>query len=1176
MKMDKNVQFEQYYYTTSNTKGGYGLVASSLASEDYQLNKINVPIIPVDASSLGVDSIRVICNNEKIYLVSVRGANNSDEKDRSCTFYHYYEYLGKDYDPSKYLSAFCGHFEYIYNSKAKPKFKTGNFEEIDLPKLCERKEYRIFQENQNITARLLNTLYDSFINRKRGFALVIAPEENTFESITKKSCEIMAIIYTLIPEEFRKTKNFISDSNGKLLPNYYFNCTVKIDRLSLHCTEYWSRIVDKSEDFVPKDLLGLVCYAFACLSLSDYTNLIDKNSDLIMKVFKHLSIAQQLLPVVLFPKVIQSLSDQNNFNPNSFGLKSESIFKELETVLNYIKPNSNLNDTEICDCFITCVIYFLNLLSPDDYDIGFAFVKKLYILLITADKAASEEDNKRAVRIFAELLSPIKEHYVNKIKAEFPNFEKWAGDYGLAQKTACYDKTSAPKKENLKAIWRDTNLKQDLKAYTYELAKRSYEDEFKTNTEEYVKYFELSDEENDEFKKQVWVVYEEKNLNIKSLEDKITAIKWLHKDLFEKNAKQLWSNLTKEKYQKDDLLNLIFKESNEFSMLFNYVYGNNTFAEQYTQISPLFKHLSSFSFNNFFIDYIFEYADEPKRWDPFSDYTVIDDKNVREELKKNIIIPLCKKLIESNSPKKILICSVLRKHIIESEYERPIQISGTTYNFDCFDKISSSELSDVFSFAKDANIIDLVNNCAKLSTTSCGYIALSILCQLEIERNKCQQSLAGPWEEVRNDSLKRYIEQLKEKSSETISRVLSLFSELEDNDIKTLVDMFNSTEIKYELQKISPEPESKPESKPPSIDTNWFEHMLKSLKDNTRSDSGKLPEEEIKYFEILSRYGFLKYQHIDYLKKTYHSYLDELLTIIKDVMKSEMENGRNKLLGRYIKQTENQLLDYYIELIKNNSKDKPSEKSKNDFLCGFEDKEKEYFESLWNKKVESLWNKKVFKWSRKKTFIIILVCLFALVLIITAATVAFFHDKPFEMWNHDGSTPDSISTITDESVFMTTLNSQIESTETLTGLSYHNVLQRLTDMKEQGNEKIRFNPPTKDKAINDFEKENHDYFPNEYSELLKITNGCTILGKDKDTQFYGINSKDEYSLQSQNSDQNLGKYSIPSSFYIVGNRSSGDLLCINSNNQFIQWDYAMDTEYKSWDSLFDYIDEEIG
>ncbi|MCL2165193.1 MAG: SMI1/KNR4 family protein [Oscillospiraceae bacterium] len=121
---------------------------------------------------------------------------------------------------------------------------------------------------------------------------------------------------------------------------------------------------------------------------------------------------------------------------------------------------------------------------------------------------------------------------------------------------------------------------------------------------------------------------------------------------------------------------------------------------------------------------------------------------------------------------------------------------------------------------------------------------------------------------------------------------------------------------------------------------------------------------------------------------------------------------------------------------------------------------------------------------------------------------------------------------------------------------------------------MALNPAVTSQAIALFELQQRIQLPEYYREWLLFANGGELFVPG--TQLYGIAPAAENSLVAQNSSTNRSPYALPNSLYIVGRTNFGDILCVDLNSQeLVQWDHEENEEFLRWNSLVDYIDDEL-
>ena len=112
--------------------------------------------------------------------------------------------------------------------------------------------------------------------------------------------------------------------------------------------------------------------------------------------------------------------------------------------------------------------------------------------------------------------------------------------------------------------------------------------------------------------------------------------------------------------------------------------------------------------------------------------------------------------------------------------------------------------------------------------------------------------------------------------------------------------------------------------------------------------------------------------------------------------------------------------------------------------------------------------------------------------------------------------------------------------------------------------------------INKFEVDNHLLLPKDLKTLLTCFDGGEIFVPGP--IIYGIRENiNRQQIKQANSIENRRLFSIPNNYLIIAKLNYGDLICINLNEPFdiIQWDHETDSLYCSWDSLSEWLVDNV-
>ena len=119
-------------------------------------------------------------------------------------------------------------------------------------------------------------------------------------------------------------------------------------------------------------------------------------------------------------------------------------------------------------------------------------------------------------------------------------------------------------------------------------------------------------------------------------------------------------------------------------------------------------------------------------------------------------------------------------------------------------------------------------------------------------------------------------------------------------------------------------------------------------------------------------------------------------------------------------------------------------------------------------------------------------------------------------------------------------------------------------------------PPIKENEIYKFEKNNKITLPLPFLELLKRFDGGEILIPGPIV--YGIKeSLSRNTIKEINSKENRSHFSIPNNYLIIAKLNYGDIICINLNapHDVIQWDHETDSTFCNWDSLNEWLADNL-
>ena len=79
------------------------------------------------------------------------------------------------------------------------------------------------------------------------------------------------------------------------------------------------------------------------------------------------------------------------------------------------------------------------------------------------------------------------------------------------------------------------------------------------------------------------------------------------------------------------------------------------------------------------------------------------------------------------------------------------------------------------------------------------------------------------------------------------------------------------------------------------------------------------------------------------------------------------------------------------------------------------------------------------------------------------------------------------------------------------------------------------------------------------------------------TKIFGITDEEEYSVKFNNGKKTRSNFNIPNNYLIIAQLNFGDFICIDLNypNRIIQWDHEEDVEFDEWNSLEEWLSEQI-
>lgn len=122
---------------------------------------------------------------------------------------------------------------------------------------------------------------------------------------------------------------------------------------------------------------------------------------------------------------------------------------------------------------------------------------------------------------------------------------------------------------------------------------------------------------------------------------------------------------------------------------------------------------------------------------------------------------------------------------------------------------------------------------------------------------------------------------------------------------------------------------------------------------------------------------------------------------------------------------------------------------------------------------------------------------------------------------------------------------------------------------------MHFEKPIERTKIIEFENLNKISFPESYKNLLFLFNGGEIFIPG--TKIFGITDEEEYSVKFNNGKKTRSNFNIPNNYLIIAQLNFGDFICIDLNypNRIIQWDHEEDVEFDEWNSLEEWLSEQI-
>ena len=117
--------------------------------------------------------------------------------------------------------------------------------------------------------------------------------------------------------------------------------------------------------------------------------------------------------------------------------------------------------------------------------------------------------------------------------------------------------------------------------------------------------------------------------------------------------------------------------------------------------------------------------------------------------------------------------------------------------------------------------------------------------------------------------------------------------------------------------------------------------------------------------------------------------------------------------------------------------------------------------------------------------------------------------------------------------------------------------------------------PASETEILSFDRSSGWTLPAPMKELLNLFDGGELFVPG--TKVYGVSRNNRKSLSEVNSHKERSCFGIPANYIVFAKMNFGDLLCINSNAPYdvIQWDHELDEEFLHYDSLIEWLEEEI-
>ena len=134
------------------------------------------------------------------------------------------------------------------------------------------------------------------------------------------------------------------------------------------------------------------------------------------------------------------------------------------------------------------------------------------------------------------------------------------------------------------------------------------------------------------------------------------------------------------------------------------------------------------------------------------------------------------------------------------------------------------------------------------------------------------------------------------------------------------------------------------------------------------------------------------------------------------------------------------------------------------------------------------------------------------------------------------------------------------------------IINKLIEFKSHNDVEL----PVNLDEIKDFELENNLQLPFELKKIYQKFDGGEILIPGP--QIFGLrNSKKRENLKEANSRKIRNNFSIPKNYLIIAKLNYGDYICINLNKPFdiIQWDHESDQPFCTWNSLKEWLNDNI-